>query len=84
MSKTGNRLILASASYNAGRHRVLGWLPDNGRVEADVWIDNIPFGETRRYVRRILAYRAVYEHRLGRQPTRLSEFMAPVPVRTDI
>ena len=84
ISKTGNRLILAAASYNAGRHRVIGWLPKTGTVEADVWIDNIPYGETRRYVRRILAYRAVYEHRLGRNPTRLSEFMAPVPTRHGI
>ena len=84
ISKTGNRLILAAASYNAGRHRVISWLPKTGTVEADVWIDNIPFGETRRYVRRILAYRAVYEHRLGRDLTRLSEFMAPVPTRGGI
>ena len=84
ISNTGDRLILAAASYNAGRHRVMGWLPKKGTVEADVWIDNIPFGETRRYVRRILAYRAVYEHRLGRKPTRLSEFMAPVPARSRI
>ena len=81
ISKTGNRLILAAASYNAGRHRVIGWLPETGTIDADVWIDNIPFGETRRYVRRILAYRAVYEHRLGDKLTRLSEFMDPVPTR---
>ena len=46
-----------------------------------MWIDNIPFTETRRYVRRFLAYSAIYEHRLGQRPTRLSERMPPVPSR---
>ena len=81
LSKTGGRLPLAAASYNAGPHRVRGWLPAEGEVEAAVWIDNIPFTETRRYVRRILAYSAIYEHRLGQRPTRLSERMPPVPSR---
>ena len=81
LSKTGGRLPLAAASYNAGPHRVRGWLPADGEVEAAVWIDNIPFTETRRYVRRILAYGAIYEHRLGQRPTRLSERMPPVPSR---
>ncbi len=84
LSKTGERLPLAAASYNAGPHRVRGWLPEAGEVEAAVWIDNIPFTETRRYVRRILAYSAIYEHRLGLRPTRLSERMPPVPARAGL
>ena len=81
LSKTGGRLPLAAASYNAGPHRVRRWLPADGEVEAAIWIDNIPFTETRRYVRRILAYSAIYEHRLGQRPTRLSDRMPPVPSR---
>ena len=81
LSRTGGHYVLATASYNAGPHRVRGWLPADGEVEAAVWIDNIPFTETRRYVRRFLAYGAIYEHRLGQRPTRLSERMPPVPSR---
>ena len=84
LSRTGGHYILAAASYNAGPHRVRGWLPADGEVEAAVWIDNIPFTETRRYVRRILAYGAVYEHRLGQPPTRLSSRMPPVPSRASL
>ncbi|MCY4469419.1 MAG: transglycosylase SLT domain-containing protein [Thiotrichales bacterium] len=84
LSKTGGNFVLAAASYNAGPHRVRGWLPEEAAVEADAWIDNIPFTETRRYVRRLLAYSAIYEHRLGRQPTRLIERMPPVPARTSL
>ena len=84
LSKTGGRIVLAAASYNAGPHRVRSWLPAEGEVEAAVWIDNIPFSETRRYVRRFLAYSAIYEHRLGRRPTRLKERMPPIPARDDL
>jgi soluble lytic murein transglycosylase len=77
-------LVLAMASYNAGPHRVRGWLPSEGEVEAAAWIDNIPFTETRRYVRRVLAYSAIYEHHLGRQPTRLNQRMPPVPARANL
>ena len=84
LSKMEGHFVLATASYNAGPHRVGGWLPEEGEVEAAAWIDNIPFTETRRYVRRLLAYRAIYEYRLGRPPTRLSEHMPPVPTRAGL
>lgn len=84
LSKMGGHLVLATASYNAGPYRVRGWLPETGGVDVAAWIDNIPFTETRRYVRRLLAYGAIYEHRLGRQPTRLSERMPPIPARSDL
>ena len=83
LSKTGGHFVLAAASYNAGPHRVRSWRPENGDVDAAAWIDNIPFTETRRYVRRLLAYGAIYEHRLGRRSTRLTERMPPVPARSD-
>ena len=84
LSQMDGSLVLATASYNAGPHRVRSWLPAEGEVEAAAWIDNIPFSETRRYVRRVLAYRAIYEHHLGRQPTRLNRRMPPVPARANL
>ena len=80
LSKWGGSPVLATASYNAGPHRVRSWLPEKGEVEAAAWIDNIPFTETRRYVRRYLAYSTIYQHRLGRQPIRVSKRMPPVRV----
>ena len=84
LRETGGHVVLATASYNAGPHRVRRWLPARGEVEAAVWIDNVPFTETRRYVRRVLAYHAIYEHRLGQRPTRLSERMPPIPSRATL
>jgi soluble lytic murein transglycosylase len=68
---------LAAAAYNAGPARVERWLPE-GQTAADVWTATIPFRETRRYVRRVLAYRLIYDHRLGDDPRRLSELLRPV------
>jgi len=66
-----NHVALATAAYNAGQHRVKGWLPPIS-MPADIWVETIPFNETRNYVERVLAYTAIYETRLGRAPTRLS------------
>ncbi|MCU7836929.1 MAG: transglycosylase SLT domain-containing protein [gamma proteobacterium symbiont of Taylorina sp.] len=70
---------LASAAYNAGGHRVKAWLPTNEDMQADRWIETIPFTETRKYVRSILAYTAIYEYRLDLPQTRLSKHMPDVP-----
>lgn len=69
---------LATAAYNAGPNRVARWLPDRC-TEADLWIATIPYDETRGYVERVLAYRIIYQRRLGLEPLRLSELLPPVP-----
>ena len=68
---------LATASYNAGPHRVTNWMPEQP-LDADIWIETIPFNETREYVKNVLSYSAIYDHRLGQKPTRLSERMPVV------
>ena len=68
---------VASAAYNAGPTRVSQWLPARP-LRADLWMATLPFGETRAYVRRVLAYRLIYDHRLGRSPQPLSGNLGPV------
>jgi soluble lytic murein transglycosylase len=71
---------MAAAAYNAGPHRVKSWLPKSGCLPADIWVDTIPFTETRRYVRRASFYATVYQWRLqeniARLQTRLSDVNA--------
>ena len=46
-------MVLTAAAYNAGPSRVNKWLPDMA-MAADVWVETIPFDETRTYVKAVL------------------------------
>ncbi len=59
LEKFGGNPAMALAAYNAGPAAVQRWLPKE-RMEADIWIDTIPYHETRKYVRTVLEYAAVY------------------------
>jgi soluble lytic murein transglycosylase len=59
--------VLATAAYNAGPTNVKRWLPKSNCEQADVWIEKIPFTETRKYVRRILFFASVYDWRMKRE-----------------
>lgn len=59
----GNR-ILASAAYNAGPGRVRQWLRGADHLAFDVWVETIPFDETRQYVQNVLSYSVIYGHKL--------------------
>lgn len=61
----GNR-VLTAAAYNAGAHRVDRWIRERSARPADVWIETIPFTETRDYVMNVLAFSYVYGQRLER------------------
>jgi soluble lytic murein transglycosylase len=69
--------VLATAAYNAGPNRVRQWLPDD-ELPADVWIETIPFSETRTYVRRVMAYTVIYQQRLDGQVDRIRELLRPI------
>lgn len=69
--------VLATAAYNAGPNRIPSWMPEKP-LDADVWVETIPYNETRGYVKNVLAYTAVYDYRLGVKPTRLSARMPVV------
>lgn len=65
----GNQ-VLATAAYNAGPYRVKAWLKAIDSMPADIWIETIPFQETREYVKSVLAYQQIYQHKVGK-PDRL-------------
>ncbi len=66
--------ILAIASYNAGPHRISRWLAARPGLPADIWVETIPFRETREYVKHVVTYALIYDYLLGNQP-RLNHFM---------
>jgi len=78
LNKLDNNPVLATAAYNAGPHRVKQWLPKQTVMPADIWVEIVPYTETRDYLRRVLSYTVIYEQRLGLDPTPLRERMRPV------
>jgi soluble lytic murein transglycosylase len=52
--------LLTIPGYNAGPGRPIRWAKDWPSVDFDVWVELIPFRETRRYTKRVLASRASY------------------------
>ena len=63
LEKFNGNDIYATAAYNAGPHRVEKWLKTTDQLPIDVWIESIPFHETRKYVKNVLTYSAIYAHR---------------------
>ena len=59
-NRYAEQLPLAVAAYNAGEHRVDRWIKDAHHMPMDIWIESIPFRETRNYVKNVLAFRYVY------------------------
>ncbi len=67
LDKHDGNQVLATAAYNAGPYRVKSWLKDAEPLPADVWIETIPFKETREYVKSVLAYQQIYQHKVGQK-----------------
>ena len=62
----GGDLIRLLAAYNAGPGNLAKWLPAaRHRDDALLFIEAIPFDETRAHVQRVLAYSWIYASRLG-------------------
>ncbi|GAA0785880.1 lytic transglycosylase Slt [Marinobacterium sediminicola] len=68
----GNK-VYATAAYNAGPGRVSQWLDARGKLPLDIWIETIPFDETRNYVQNVLSFRVIYERLNDQNVTLFSE-----------
>ena len=77
LEKFEGSILLALASYNAGPARVESWISQNGDprtkgIDPLVWIELIPFHETRNYVMRVMEAEWVYEGRINNRIPELS------------
>ena len=66
---------LAAAAYNAGPDSAVKWMKDKGTLPLDLFVEEIPFRETRGYVKQVLADLYLYQSFYGAKeaaPQRLS------------
>lgn len=67
--KFSDNPILMAAAYNAGPGNVLGWLKESHAEDMDLFIETIPWKETRNYLKNVLAFYVVYQHRMNTSDT---------------
>jgi soluble lytic murein transglycosylase len=72
-----NHPVLVAAAYNAGPRQVVYWLKNHPPKEIDVWIETLPWQETRNYLKNVMAFYVVYQYRLNQKPN-LNNFLAPL------
>ena len=60
------------------------WLPEQDELATDLWVDTIPFEETRRYVRAVMEYTTIFEWKLENNPSLLSGRMSAVTPRGSV
>ncbi len=66
LDRFGGNRVFALTAYNAGPHRVDRWRNKAGKtVPVDVWVDTIPYKETREYVQAVLSYNVVFQYLMG-------------------
>jgi len=75
------RPALTAAAYNAGPGRAQSWRPALAPLEGAVWVETIPFNETRDYVRKVLANTVVYARVLNQPFVSLTDRLGVVTPR---
>jgi soluble lytic murein transglycosylase len=79
-----NSLLLAAAAYNAGAGNARKWIrtfgdPRSEKIDPIVWVELIPFSETRKYVQRVLGNYLVYRTRLGQDEMTVEQALRRIP-----
>lgn len=72
--------VLATAGYNAGPGRARRWQADSA-LEGAIYVESIPFLETREYVKKVLANAMFYRNRFGGVSPTLKERLGVIPAR---
>lgn len=68
--------VLMAAAYNAGPRQANYWLKYHEPKDLDIWIETLPWRETRNYLKNIIAFYAVYQYRM-QQTFNLDSLMRP-------
>lgn len=75
LNRFNGHIALAIAAYNAGPNNVGKWLPLDKSIPADIWVETIPFKETRKYVASVLSFTMIYQQRIQNGSLKLKELL---------
>ncbi|HEY9380153.1 MAG TPA: hypothetical protein VIQ01_02800, partial [Burkholderiales bacterium] len=73
--------VLAVAAYNAGPGRARRWKADFP-LEGAIYVETIPFGETRDYVKKVMTNTSFYAALYGGERQSLKQRLGVIPPRT--
>ncbi len=77
MDRFNGQTMVALAGYNAGPNAAARWLPSQG-IDSDIWVENIPYNETRTYVQRILWHSIVFKWLKSGEPQETTQWLARI------
>lgn len=77
VDRFGGQTLVALAGYNAGPNAAARWMPSES-IDPDVWVENIPYNETRNYVQRILWHNVVFSWLKTGEPQKVDGWLARI------
>ncbi|MBL8265797.1 lytic transglycosylase domain-containing protein, partial [Steroidobacter sp.] len=77
MDRFNGQTLVALAGYNAGPNAAARWMPAEA-LDPDVWVENIPYNETRNYVQRILWHNVVFSWLKTGEPQKVDGWLARI------
>ena len=78
MDDLDNQAVLVTAAYNAGPRRAQRWR-DERAMEGSIYIETIPFNETREYVKKVMSNAMFYAVRFGKPSSLLKDRLGVIP-----
>jgi soluble lytic murein transglycosylase len=72
-------IMFAAAAYNGAPQNVAHWMKEYGHLEVELFVERIPFRETRDYVKKVLATEALYRGLDGGEVTLALPEQIPAP-----
>jgi len=81
LSSLGNNPVLASAAYNAGPGRAKQWMA-NTALEGAIYVESIPFDETRDYVKKVMSNTVYYAKLFGQSTPSLKQRLGTISAKS--
>jgi len=75
LDRFGDNQVLVSGAYNAGPHVVDRWMAKRQTNDPAIWVETLPYYETRDYIPRVLAFSTIYDWRMENPVARISSRM---------